>query len=211
MPELNADCPRFEVLVRSEFLYNFQKGMGEYAPGICHSITSIPGRALGFNVLLNNGAHIGRLPIHALAHRRDRVASVPHDDPWRRQLWDCFSANVAVVEYAYLSGMRCRVSLADRKVIGGVYMFTVDYWGSPAAESAGNAGWKCHHLIALDDGTFAAQPNNRICLFEPSCVTPFEQPPDYKTMERVWRVEDGARWRTSDDSAMFYGVQELNQ
>jgi hypothetical protein len=200
VPELNADCPRFECYVRAEFLHAFETGYGEYVPGICHSVTSLAGHALGFNVLLNNGAHIGRLPIHALAHKTPAEASWI----WQLQLWNCFSYNVAVIEYEYLQEMRCKAWLTDGLERGGHYMFTVDYFGSADSESAGDGGWKCHHVIALDDGRFAALPNNRLCFYEPALVTPFTDKPGYKTMPRTWNVEDGGKWRTIGEGKMFY-------
>jgi hypothetical protein len=39
-------------------------------------------------------------------------------------------------------------------------MFTSDWCESEDAEEAGDGGHKCAHLIALDNGNFAAQPNN---------------------------------------------------
>ena len=65
---LNQDMPHMEVYVRSEYLHDFQEGSEGLVKGICHGISAIPGRALGFHVLLENGDHIGRLPIHALVH-----------------------------------------------------------------------------------------------------------------------------------------------
>lgn len=200
---LNVDIPQFEVYVRSEFLYDFQQGSEGLVKGLCHGLSAIPGRALGFHVLLDNGAHIGRLPIHALAHRNDAAIV---DEVWRLQLWDCFSSQVSVHEFGWLSGLRVRVYLPDREVMGGEYMFTVDYWGNNGSENAGEAGWKCHHIIELDNGLFAAQPNNRLCFFEPSMVVPFEDAPGYKTMTRTWKCEDGSKWRCSDDDKMFYTV-----
>ena len=200
---LNDDIPHFEVYVRSEFLQDFEEGSEGLIRGVCHGVTAIPGRALGFHVLLENGAHIGRLPIHALAHSED----APSDkEVWELQLWDCFSAQVSIHEFGWLSGMRVRVYLANGEKIGGEYLFTVDYWGNNNAENAGETGWKCHHIIQLDNGLFAAQPNNRLCFFEPSMVVPFDEAPPYRTMTRTWKCEDGAKWRCSDDDRMFYTV-----
>lgn len=201
---LNDDIPHFEVYVRTEFLQDFEEGSEGLIRGVCHGVTAIPGRALGFHVLLENGAHIGRLPIHALAHSED----APSDkEVWELQLWDCFSAQVSIHEFGWLSGMRVRVYLANGEKIGGEYLFTVDYWGNNNAENAGETGWKCHHIIQLDNGLFAAQPNNRLCFFEPSMVVPFDEAPPYRTMTRTWKCEDGAKWRCSDDDRMFYTVK----
>lgn len=63
------------------------------------------------------------------------------------------------------------------------------WYGHEDAEEAGDDGHKCAHVIALDDGNFAAQPNNRIQWFCPAFVTPFKEKPDYLTNTRVWKVE----------------------
>mgnify|MGYP003131305342 FL=1 len=204
---LSEDIPHFPVYVRSEFLYDFQEGSEGFLEGVCHGVTAIPGRALGFHVLLNNGAHIGRLPIHALSH----VEGAARREVWQLQLWDCFSAQLSVHEFGWLSGMRVRAYLPGGEVEGGEYMFTVDYWGNNNSENAGETGWKCHHVIQLDNGLFAAQPNNRLCFFEPSVVVPFDEAPRYKTMTRTWKCEDGAKWRCSDDDRMFYTVEEAGE
>lgn len=209
MPCLNVSVPQFPVLVRAEFLYDFQEGAGQFERGVCHAVTSLEARALGFHVLLDNGAHIGRLPIHALVQRSD-AAVVPVDEPWRRQLWSCFSYEVACTEYDWLSGCRVRAMLPNKQTVGGDYLFTLDYYGSQTAESAGENGWKAHNIAALDDGTFCALPNNRLQFFIPSHVTPFETPPKYRTMSREWHVEDGSKWRSTDDGKMFYGLETID-
>jgi len=56
------------------------------------------------------------------------------------------------------------------------------------------------HVIALDNGNFAAQPNNRIQWFCPAFVTPFHEKPDYVTNTKVWKVER----ETETTQAFFY-------
>lgn len=79
--------------------------------------------------------------------------------------------------------------MRDRSWVGGQYLFTIDWFGYADAEEAGDSGHKCGHVIALDNGNFAMQPNNRIQWFSPAFVTPFEEKPDYATNTRVWKVE----------------------
>jgi hypothetical protein len=79
-------------------------------------------------------------------------------------------------------------------------MFTVDWYGSEDAEEVGDGGHKCAHFIALDNGNFAAQPNNRIQWFCPAFITPFKEKPDYLTNTRVWKVER----ETETTQAFFY-------
>lgn len=207
MPELNASIPRFRCLVRAEFLYGLDPARaGQFILGTAHGITTIENRALGFHVLLDNGAHISRLPIHALVTNED-APRIPVDEPWRCQLWDCMSYHCAVIEYDWLAEVRCKVVLADKTIKAGTYLFSVDYYNSATSEDAGESGWKNHHVIETDDGLIVAQPNNRVAWFEPSAVVPFDKPPDYIVMPRTWKVEDGAKWRTEDSKRMFYETE----
>ncbi|MCA9204088.1 MAG: hypothetical protein KDA59_13625, partial [Planctomycetales bacterium] len=79
-------------------------------------------------------------------------------------------------------------------------MFTLDWLGNEDAEEAGDGGHKCAHFIALDDGNFAAQPNNRIQWFCPAFVTPWKEKPDYLTNTSVWKVER----ETEKSQGFFY-------
>src|SRR6266705_5608286 len=79
-------------------------------------------------------------------------------------------------------------------------MFTLNWYGHEDAEEAGDGGHKCAHVIALDNGNFAARPNNRISWFDPAFITPFGEKPDYVTNSRVWKVER----ETEATQAFFY-------
>lgn len=206
---LNHNIPQFRCFVREPFLYGMDPRKKGSCAGMCFGVSTIENRALGFHVLLDDGACIGRLPIHALAMKVDAPPTLL-DDPGLLQLWDCFSYHATVTEWDWLSEMRCRVTLPDKGVHGGKYLFTVDYYGSTTAEDAGDSGWKCHHVIELDNGWLCAQPNNRVCWFEPSAVTPFGagETPDYLIMPRTWKTEDRTKWRTDETNRMFYGVEQ---
>jgi hypothetical protein len=66
---------------------------------------------------------------------------------------------------------------------------------------------KCAHIIALDDGNFAAQPNNRIIWNIPS-FTVKDEIPDWKVQTSEWNVEDVSKWRTEDTDNFFYEIEE---
>jgi hypothetical protein len=163
------------------------------------AVSSLAGRALGFHVMLENGAVIWRVPICALVHKAD----APPTALDVLELWDCFSYHVSVSEFAFLKERRCETVLKDRSMRRGLYLFTVDWFASKDAEEAGDGGHKCAHILKLDDGNFAAQPNNRIRWFDPAFVTPFEKKPDYQTNTHTWKVEN-RDWETDD--GMFYEV-----
>lgn len=198
---LNSDCPTWQCYVRAEYLYDQQRGHGDYEPCVVFGVASLHGRALGFHVMTDVGAVIWRLPIHALAAHHG-APKLPLD---HSQLWDCLSYELAVHEFAWLAAARCRVLLKDRQSYDGRYMFTVDFYGTSEAESAGDIGHKCAHIIELDQGCYVAQPNNRVLWASPAFVTqPFGTRPDYLTNTTEWHAETLERWATEDTPRMFY-------
>ena len=66
---------------------------------------------------------------------------------------------------------------------------------------------KCAHIMALDDGNYAAQPNNRIIWDIPS-FTVKDETPDWKVQTNEWNVEDSSQWRTEDTDKFFYEIEE---
>jgi hypothetical protein len=63
---------------------------------------------------------------------------------------------------------------------------------------------KCAHILALDNGNYAAQPNNRILWSIPSFTTSTHWP-DYKVQTTEWNVEN-KDWKTDDSDDMFYEI-----
>jgi hypothetical protein len=196
MPTLNSNIPRMYCLLRKEFLYDLQAHHGEHVNVCVFGVASLYGRALGFHVLTENGATFWRLPIHALCHRADAPA-MPLD--WL-QIWDCFSYDVAVTCFDRLCAMRVQAYLKDRRWYDGQYVFTIDWYGSEDAEEAGEGGHKCAHVLALDNGNYAALPNNSLKWLDPAFVTPYQARPDYRINTHVWKVERGG----TTDAAYFY-------
>jgi len=72
--------------------------------------------------------------------------------------WDCFSYDVTCTVFDRLQESRVRVQMKDGSWEGGQYMFTLDWYGRETRKKAGDGGHKCAHMIALDNGVFAAQP-----------------------------------------------------
>ena len=91
------------------------------------------------------------------------------------------------------------------------YQFTID-WASPEVNeidcehSEIPQEHKCAHILALDNGNYAAQPNNRI-LWSVSNYTTDRSWPDYKVQNTYWTVEN-KDWTTEDTDKMFYQIEE---
>lgn len=198
------NIPHFKCLVRAEYLFNLESHFNEFIPCRVFGATSINGRSVGFNLMTDQGAQIARVPVHALAANEKAIA-MPLD--WL-QLWDCFSYQMTAIEYDYLSLMRCKVFMKDKKWYAGTYVFTFDWCGGDYAEDPSEH--KCGHLIALDNGCYAIQPNNRIYWEEPGFITkPFtvDERPGYKVNTHVWKSETQGKWMTEDSDRFFYDTK----
>lgn len=187
MATLNISIPRFYCLLRKEFLYDGKLHHGEYVKVCVFGIASIHGRALGFHILTESGATFWRLPIHALCH----LTGAPIMPLDHLQIWDCFSYDVTATCFDRLSEIRLRAYLEDKQWYEGRYLFTIDWYNSEDAEEAGEGGHKCAHLIALDNGNYAALPNNCLQWLDPAFVVPYQQRPDFLINTRIWKVEQG--------------------
>lgn len=204
MLQFSISIPLFKAYVRNEYLYNLEEQHGNVTPVVAFGCTSLSGRSVGFHIMTNGGAQIARIPVSGLVHK-DNAPNLPLD--WL-QLWDCFSYQVQAVTYDYLSEMKCKVLLKDRNWYEGEYMFTLDWVGGDYAEEASE--YKCGHVIALDNGCFAIQPNNRIFwLGDPSFITqPLTTNPGYKVNTHNWKCENsGTKWLTEDSDKFFYEVE----
>lgn len=202
--ELNENIEPFPCLLRSEYLYNLERGHGSYVDAIVFAVCGILGRAPSFHCLLKNGAQIGRLPISAFCWAECIPQALEE-----LVLWNSFSHNPCYIEYGYLSSLRCLTSLRSGELCSGRYMFTIDWHGTDQAENPGPDGWKCHHVIRLDNGNFAMQPNNRLQFFESSFVTaPFAEKPDYLINTHIWDAENERREHTEDTDRFFYRYEK---
>ena len=139
-----------------------------------------------------------------------------HRVPRRRldelQLWNCFSYYPSVHRWDILDGQAGKYIGKDKKWHAGKYLFTVDF-AHPESNildtdhSEIPHEHKCAHIIALDDGNFAAQPNNR-CIWDIPSFTVKDDIPDWKVQTSEWNVEDSRAWRTEDTDKFFYEIEE---
>jgi hypothetical protein len=209
MPLHETSTPPFKVYVRRSFLTGKEEHHDEYEHGIVVSARAIPGSVVLFQVLLETGILRDKLPIHALTQ-----TPCDPDIPFHYlQLWNCFSANVSIVEIQFLSGLRVDVLLKDGTWAEGNYMWTFQ-WGSDLTHGCDHSlavdpsEHKSSHLIALENGAFAIQPNNRLKWHEPSHVTkPFPDRPDHTVNTAWWDAENYAKWMTEDSDRWAYAIE----
>lgn len=202
-----ADIPHFYCLMRSEYAYDLESHFGEFLNVWVIAVDSVEGQAVGFDVLTDFGAMFSRIPISALVHNLN-APNLPLD---YLELWNNFSYQVEAIEYQAIKHLRCTTILKDKEWYPAEYMFTLSWMGSKFAEDPGEGGFKRGHVLKLDNGCFAIQPNNRIKWHEPSFITkPFPDNPDFITNSHIWNCETGDKWVTSDDDKYFYNFKETN-
>lgn len=199
-----------KVYVRNEYLYQHEKGKGEFTKAIIVSIRCLPGQAVLFQVLMENGAMRDKLPSHALLlEPKLPEPDLPFD---YLQLWNCFSRNFTLISLNYLSDAQVSVYMKDRKWYPGRYYATIN-WAEQDADcdltlAEDPMEHKSHHVVLLDNGQIALQPNNRMRWSEPSFVTkPFPEKPDYLTCSETYNTEAHGKWRTEDSDRYFYGTE----
>ena len=212
MAYLNANIPLIYAQIRKEYLYDLNKHHGEVEDCFVFGMAAITGRAILFHAIMENGAIFYRLPISAFIQRNFRPEDVPKRRLDELQLWNSFSYYPAVTTFDILSGQHGKYIGKDKKWHHGNYLFTVDF-AHPESNIVDTEHseipheHKCAHILALDDGNYAAQPNNRIIWDIPS-FTVKEEIPDWKVQTSEWNVEDTRKWRTEDTDNFFYEIEE---
>ena len=213
MSYLNANIPLEYAQIRREYLYDLKKHHGEVEDCIIFGITSLTGRSILFHAIMENGAVYYRLPISAFIQRGFDPEKVPKRRLDELELWNSFSYYPAITTWDILGGVSGKYWGKDKKWHPGKYLFTID-WGHPDANILDSdhseipQEHKCAHIIALKDGNYAAQPNNRILWDLPS-FTVKNDVPDWKVQTNEWNAEDTSKWITEDSDRFFYNIEEI--
>jgi len=213
MAYLNANIPATYAQIRREYLYDLSGHVGEAENCVIFGMASITGRALLFHAVMENGAVFYRLPISAFIQPGFDVKKVPRPRLDELELWNCFSYYPAITTYDILASQSGKYYGKDKKWHHGQYLFTVD-WAHPESNIVDTDHseipheHKCAHILALDDGNYAAQPNNRLIWSIPSFTVRDEIPFDWKVQTTEWNVENSGKWKTEDSDRFFYAIEE---
>lgn len=202
--------PPIKVRVRAEYLYNHEEGHNEFVEGVWVSVKSITGEAFRFETYLPEyGALYDKLPISAFVavNVEPPETYLPLDV---LQIWDAMSYHVTVVEKPLIKGLRAEFLSKTGVFQKGVYMFSLDNCNPDPrvpnftfSETADEH--KSFNLIALNNGQFALQPNNRCRFYDPSLTPEDVRIPNFKVATSTYRVEQYARWRLGDTDDVMYG------
>jgi hypothetical protein len=201
-----ANLPAVKCFVRKEFLYDFEKGHGELVPCWWISIKSLRGQAFRIEAYLNEyGALYDKLPLHAFCWKKI-TEEMPLD---QLQLWDCLSYDITVIKKAQLQSQKCKFKAKAGDWRYGEYMFTVDsahpdFNILDTGFSEDIEDHKSYNFIKCDNGQFAAQPNNRMLILEPSSNPKELKVPDFKVATKRWSVETEAKWALGGTSTVMY-------
>ena len=207
---LVANLPPIHCFVRREFLYDFKSGQGEYEPCIWVSIKSLRSQAFRIEAYLPRyGALYDKLPLHAYVSRNidlDPKKFLPLDT---LQIWDCFSYDIAVIQKAFLRNLSCKFYAKSKEFYQGDYMFTVDN-AAPDLNTLDTSYSECpedhksFNFIQLENGQYAAQPNNR-CIFFDAASNPKQMLfPDFKVATKKYVVETNPKWSIGDTDTVMY-------
>jgi len=213
MSFLIHNLPPISVWVRKEYLYDHEKGHGEFTPGVWVSVKSVQSKALYFETLLTEyGALYDKLPISAFVWKTTLDYDLGLDN---LQLWDCFDYHITVMQKPMLS--RCQMYGKDRRMHDGEYLFTIDTCHADHNVldqnfSEHDPEHKSFNIIQLDNGQFAAQPNNRIIWHDSSLILQDKKTPDFKVCSKNYRVETSPKWNVAHTDEWHYKTkQETDQ
>lgn len=208
MSFLVVNLPPVHCYVRKEFLYDFKSGHGEFVPCIWVSLKSIRGQAFRIEAYLPEyGALYDKLPLNAFVSRNENLGDMLPLD--HLQIWDCFSYNATIIQKPFLKNLSAKFLSKDKTWYHGNYMFTVDH-ASPDTNIIDTtySEWpedhKSFNFIELQNGQYAAQPNNR-CLFFDAASNPVQMKfPDFKVCTKLYRVETNPKWALGDSDKVMY-------
>lgn len=197
MAFLNANLPIINCFIRNEFLFNHEKGHGEFTPADVHSVASIQGRSPLFEAFLENGVNWTRRPIHAFAWNK-KAEVLPLTE---HIYWDCFSDYVDVKVRERLGGLRADLISVTGVKRQGLYLFTIDW--SHQDKNMVDTGFsetpehKCGHVFKMDNGNYFIYPNNRIIWMDRAwTLNRIESNPGYKIDMNIYSVESEGNFST---------------
>lgn len=204
---LNSNIPSFKALVKKSYFTKNSEHNNEFIKVYVFGLQSLAGLILTFHVMTDDGMVRSRVPISEI-YTKEPKNDIPYNF---KQLWDCFSTNVSVIEYDFLAFHRAQIVLRDGTKVWGTYLFTVDWYNNPYSDEPSD--YKCGHIFEGDDGYLLCQPNNRIFWKDSNWVTK-KIPSDLKQFKvdtEIHSVENQSdRWVTEDTDSFYYDITEQN-
>jgi hypothetical protein len=203
--KLNSNIPSFKAFVRKSYFTKNEVDADEFYNVYVFALQSCAGKIVTFHVLTDSGMLRSRVPLSEI------YTKIPTNDiPYNyKQLWDCFSENVSVIEYDFLAFHRCQVVLRDSTKVWATYILTIDWYNNPYSDEPSD--YKCGHVLESDDGYLLCMPNNRIFWKDSNWVTK-QLPEDLKQFKvdtNLDSVENQSdKWVVEDTNSFYYDINE---
>ena len=203
--KLNSNIPSFKAFVRKSYFTKNEFDADEFYNVYVFALQSCAGKIVTFHVLTDSGMLRSRVPLSEI-YTKIPTKDIPYN---YKQLWDCFSENVSVIEYDFLAFHRCQVVLRDSTKVWATYIFTIDWYNNPYSDEPSD--YKCGHILESDDGYLLCMPNNRIFWKDSNWVT--KQLPDdlkqFKVDTNLDSVENQSdKWVVEDTNSFYYDINE---
>ena len=183
----NIDLPRHRYCHVIESVVHREGRDDKTVPCVWWGVSATPGRMFGCHILLESGAMVADLPLHALRHR-ENAPPLAEWLPGQSQRWDAYGWHLEAHEPAYLSGLTCRVLSADhRNILGtGGLWFYLDHVRDGYSLEPGQH--KHHWVVALDEGVFTCVPQDMVLVTESSFTDEGGIPP-MKRQTTIYHAE----------------------
>ena len=204
----NANIPNLKLKVRRSWLTKNDQDSKTFDNCYAFAVQSASGKILTFHIMTEYGMLRSRVPISELFFDEPEK-DIPSDF---KQLWDCFSENISVIEYTYLAEKRCQIILKDKTLVWATYLFTVDWFHNAYSDEPSD--YKCGHILVADEGYLLCQPNNRIFWRDSNFITrDFPVPPQtFKVDTELESVESKSdRWVTGDNNNYYYDINKIGE
>jgi len=197
---LNANIPLIQCYVRGNYLRDQKDSFDKYFKCVVFAVSSIPKQVPLFSFAMEDGGVWWRSPISAFC-KRPNVKELPLNE---LMLWDSFSYNISVTSFYHLANNKMLYISRTGVKRTGNYLFTLD-WASGDYNEL-NYGYaeipdqhKCGHVIELEDGNYAIQPNNRLKVFDSNMGVDVNNTLIHRLVNtHIWSVEDTAKWITTE-------------
>ena len=203
--KFKLNIPSFKAFVRKSYFTNNEVDADEFYNVYVFALQSCAGKIVTFHVLTDSGMLRSRVPLSEI-YTKMPTKDIPYN---YKQLWDCFSENVSVIEYDFLAFHRCQVVLRDSTKVWATYIFTIDWYNNPYSDEPSD--YKCGHVLESDDGYLLCMPNNRIFWKDSNWVTK-QLPEDLKQFKvdtNLDSVENQSdKWVVEDTNSFYYDINE---
>ena len=212
MAYLCVNTPHIDVYVKKEYLYDGQKGHGEFVEGVWVTAKSIQGRALYFETYIPEyGALYDKLPISAFVSRPD--TPTPDLDLYNLQFWNCMDYGVVSVHKQFIGSMDYEILTRDHGTMKGRYICTIDNYHQDSemidyTTSESPAEHKSFNLLELKNGQYCLYPNNRMRVYDNSLTPDKPLQPDFKVSTIEYQVENGQKFRLGDTDEYFWKTKD---